>query len=79
MNESAKKRIITYYRINKIALNVDLAPTFLDIAGIKPPPHMDGRSLLPLLKSDQPDYVTWRDSFLVERYGDIAISIYFTK
>ncbi|ROT83579.1 Extracellular sulfatase SULF-1-like protein [Penaeus vannamei] len=56
-------------QINKIALNVDLAPTFLDIAGIKPPPHMDGRSLLPLLKSDQPDYVTWRDSFLVESSG----------
>ncbi|KAK8723563.1 hypothetical protein OTU49_011785, partial [Cherax quadricarinatus] len=56
-------------QINNIALNVDLAPTFLDIAGIKPPLHMDGRSLLPVLTNTQDDdsrAVPWRDSFLVE-------------
>ena len=49
---------------------MDLAPTFLDIAGIKPPAHMDGRSLLPLLKgtrSGQDKVENWRDTFLVER------------
>ncbi|XP_066967567.1 extracellular sulfatase Sulf-1 isoform X4 [Macrobrachium rosenbergii] len=61
-------------QINNIALNVDLAPTFLDIAGIKPPPHMDGRSLLPLLKataSGQEKSKDWRDTFLVESSGRI--------
>ena len=28
---------------------VDLAPTFLSLAGLPKPPAMDGRSLLPLL------------------------------
>jgi arylsulfatase A-like enzyme len=31
----------------------DLAPTFLAAAGLKPPPEMTGRTLLPLLSSDQ--------------------------
>jgi arylsulfatase A-like enzyme len=30
----------------------DLAPTFMEIAGVKPPEGLYGRSLLPLLKSD---------------------------
>ncbi|HTM48456.1 MAG TPA: sulfatase [Bryobacteraceae bacterium] len=29
----------------------DLAPTFLEAAGLKPPPEMTGRSLMPILKS----------------------------
>lgn len=32
-------------------MNVDIAPTILDVAGIKAPPQMDGRSLLPLIKA----------------------------
>ncbi|KAL4218375.1 Extracellular sulfatase Sulf-1 [Mactra antiquata] len=57
--------------------NVDLAPTILDMAGIEIPEHMDGRSLLKLIKTHrqtwnlQGDFVKtrrpWRDSFLVER------------
>src|SRR6185295_6751602 len=33
---------------NSIALNVDIAPTILDIAGIKAPSVMEGSSLVPL-------------------------------
>jgi arylsulfatase A-like enzyme len=51
-------------RIDAMALNVDLAPTFADIAGIEPPAFVDGRSFLPLLADPaQP----WRRSFLIER------------
>ncbi|KAK8376106.1 hypothetical protein O3P69_008675 [Scylla paramamosain] len=40
------------YRFSNIALNSDLAPTFLDIAArIRSPAHMDWRLLLPVLSS----------------------------
>uniref|UniRef100_A0A0N5ABB7 Sulfatase domain-containing protein n=1 Tax=Syphacia muris TaxID=451379 RepID=A0A0N5ABB7_9BILA len=37
--------------IRKPVMNVDIAPTILDIAGIHIPSHMDGRSLVPLMRS----------------------------
>ena len=45
-------------------LNIDLAPTFLDIAGIDIPEHMDGRSILGTFKNSNE---TIRDAFLIER------------
>ena len=52
---------------DEIALNVDLAPTLLSIAGVPVPGNMQGRSLVALLKSER---VKWRDSFLIEYYSD---------
>ena len=34
----------------EMVLNIDLAPTILELAGIKVPKHMQGKSLLPLLE-----------------------------
>jgi N-acetylglucosamine-6-sulfatase len=55
--------------IDQQALNIDLAPTFLDAAGVRVPAHMQGRSLLPLLKGNDKG---WRQSFLMEYFIDPA-------
>lgn len=49
--------------VDRIALNNDLAPTIAALAGIRPPRAVDGRSLLPLLRGENP---SWRRRFLVE-------------
>lgn len=48
----------------KIALNMDLAPTILDIAGVEVPEAMQGRSLKPLIENPTQAPEDWRDSFL---------------
>ncbi|XP_072935819.1 extracellular sulfatase SULF-1 homolog isoform X2 [Epargyreus clarus] len=57
--------------VDDIILNIDLAPTFLDMGGVEPPAHMDGRSLLPLLQPRRRRQAAahWPDSFLVESSG----------
>ncbi len=47
---------------SRLALNIDLAPTVAEVAGVATPPT-DGRSLVPLL-AGRP--VRWRRDFLVE-------------
>jgi N-acetylglucosamine-6-sulfatase len=45
--------------VDRLVLNVDVAPTLLDLAGLARPDRMQGRSLLPLLRD--PDGA-WRDA-----------------
>jgi arylsulfatase A-like enzyme len=47
-----------------ITLNVDLAPTILDLAGLPVPAAMQGRSLKPLIEGHTPD--DWRTEFFYE-------------
>lgn len=55
--------------VNDIVLNIDLAPTFLDMAGVEPPPHMDGKSVLPLFQTAKRKKMKWPDTFLIESSG----------
>ncbi|MBL8208010.1 MAG: sulfatase [Blastocatellia bacterium] len=51
----------------EFALNIDLAPTLLELAGVTAPAAMQGRSLVPLLAGKR---TAWRNSFLIEYYTD---------
>lgn len=51
---------------DELALSVDLAPTFLDLAGVAPPASMHGRSLRPLLEGPADGAAPWRDAFVYE-------------
>jgi arylsulfatase A-like enzyme len=49
--------------VTQLVQNLDFAPTFLDIAGVDIPGDMQGLSLLPLLKGEDP--------------GDLRSSLYY--
>jgi arylsulfatase A-like enzyme len=48
---------------SELVLNIDLAPTILDLAHVAAPPEMQGRSLVPLIEGQ---HVAWRDHFFYE-------------
>ena len=50
---------------NQNALNIDIAPTILDVAGVKSPVPMHGTSLLPVLRNAN---APLRDTFLCEYF-----------
>jgi N-acetylglucosamine-6-sulfatase len=55
--------------IEPMVLALDIAPTLVELAGGKPGPHIQGLSLVGLLKKRSPQ---WRKSFLIEYYNESA-------
>lgn len=56
-------------KIKQMVLNIDIGPTILELAGVKTPAQMQGRSFVPLLeKKDAP----WRDRVFYEYYWENA-------
>jgi arylsulfatase A-like enzyme len=53
---------------SSFALNVDFAPTFLELAGLPVPSEMQGKSLVPILQGKTPE--TWRESMYYRYYHD---------
>ena len=51
----------------QMALNIDIAPTILDLAGVKPPPGTHGESLVPILNGKARK---WRRSILTEYFKE---------
>ena len=57
-------------RISDLVICQDIAPTLLALAGERPGPQIQGRSLLPLLAGKRSG---WRKSFLVEYWAENAL------
>lgn len=53
---------------DQFVANIDLAPTFLALAGLEIPSFMQGRSLTPLLRGEKP--ADWRNSIYYRYYHD---------
>ncbi|MFT5478947.1 MAG: arylsulfatase A-like enzyme, partial [Planctomycetota bacterium] len=52
--------------------NIDIAPTFLEAAGLPVPPEMQGLSLMPILLNDPLEPFPWRES-IYYRYSEAGI------
>jgi len=52
--------------VDEMVLNIDLAPTWLDLAGVAAPREMQGASWKPLAAGQKP--ANWRTSFLAEYF-----------
>lgn len=57
-------------QVEQLCMNIDIAPTILNLAGVEIPEYMQGKSLLPLLENN--GQTEWRSSFLFEYYVDDA-------
>ncbi len=53
---------------DRLVLNIDLAPTILDLTGLSTPASVQGRSLRPLLDNRPP--ADWRDGFFYRYHYD---------
>ena len=56
--------------VQELTLALDIAPTLIELAGSVPGPHIQGRSLVPLLSGTAQN---WRTSFLIEYYSESAM------
>ncbi|MCU1450266.1 MAG: arylsulfatase [Acidimicrobiales bacterium] len=56
--------------VDQIVENVDLRPTFQELAGSSSGPAVEGRSLVPFLRGQAPPY--WRTAALVEHHGPVG-------
>ncbi|XP_064600043.1 N-acetylglucosamine-6-sulfatase-like [Liolophura sinensis] len=59
----------------EIMLNIDFAPTFVELAGLSPPVDMDGMSMAKVLMDKSNKSLSFRDTFLVEHVGEYTINI----
>ena len=55
--------------VDDLVLNIDLGPTFLELAGVEVPEEVQGRSLVPLLQGETPE--DWRDHIYYRYYQEM--------
>lgn len=61
--------------LKEIMLNIDFAPTFVELAGLSPPVDMDGMSMTKVLMEKGNKSISFRDTFLVEHVGEYTKTI----
>lgn len=68
----APGRIAPGTKIDEMVLNIDIAPTILDVCGITPTDEhrMDGQSMQSLWQPDRSDQLAWRDHVLYEYHWE---------
>jgi N-acetylglucosamine-6-sulfatase len=59
-------------KIDKIVLNLDSAPSLLDLAGVAAPASFQGKSWVPLVEDKAKD---WRTSFLYEYFYETGFNV----
>ncbi|PRX53795.1 sulfatase [Flagellimonas meridianipacifica] len=60
-------------KLSQKVLNIDVAPTILSLAGIKPPNSMQGKDLTQLIENPQ---MEWRDAFFYEHLWQSSDAYY---
>jgi len=53
--------------VDEVVANIDIAPTIMEVMGLKKPAHMDGASFIPLAQGKE---IPWRDYFLYVYYWE---------
>ncbi len=64
------RRIASGTQVSRLVICQDIAPTMIELAGGRPGPQIQGRSLLPLFDAPAAD---WRNDFLVEYWAENAM------
>ncbi|HKU46747.1 MAG TPA: sulfatase-like hydrolase/transferase [Burkholderiales bacterium] len=64
------KRVKPGTRVRDLVICQDIAPTWIELAGGKPGPQIQGQSFLPLFSRKK---MSWRKSFLVEYWAENAM------
>jgi N-acetylglucosamine-6-sulfatase len=54
-------------KVDEVVANIDIAPTLLNVAGLRAPDTIAGKNALPLARGEQ---VAWRDALLYEYYWE---------
>ena len=53
--------------VEEMIANIDIGPTVMEAMALKAPPHMDGKSFLPLVRGES---IPWREQFLYVYYWE---------
>ena len=53
--------------LDEMIANIDVGPTIMEAMALKTPPHMDGKSFLPLVRGES---IPWREQFLYVYYWE---------
>jgi len=66
INDPRLPKSLQGQRRKEMTLNIDIAPTILDLAGVEIPNVMQGKSLCPLLKNES---TKWREDWFYQHYA----------